>query len=252
MCTCPSYLKPLRQFRKRIAYANGYHTDFVVPTSTAAFLNPDSTYPHHPTRSSSMDSEGDDEPEGLSQIGSDLVVATFNTPQGDSKDLGPKVDRSNEKSPRRSLLSRGNSKQLNDELLEMSNRLDSLGWKKVIVDLREHMPVSVKIPNIVRRRSGSATLADSLDVSKSESNSPSKPSAEILESRDVASAFSKPEDVFAFPLAHNTMVAAENHSLSIVFKGGRPLMDGLAKEMIEEIFAWNLSLTTRTDDDDSF
>ena len=46
MCTDDFYLKPLGSFCKRIAYANGYHTDFVVSTKTAAFLHPESTIPH--------------------------------------------------------------------------------------------------------------------------------------------------------------------------------------------------------------
>jgi len=36
------------------------------------------------------------------------------------------------------------------------------------------------------------------------------------------------------------MVAAENYKLSTVFQGGRPIMDGLAKEIIEEIFAFDI------------
>lgn len=47
MCTTPKFLKPLSLFQKRIAYANAYHTDFAVPTQTAAFLNSESSYPHH-------------------------------------------------------------------------------------------------------------------------------------------------------------------------------------------------------------
>ncbi len=113
----------------------------------------------------------------------------------------------------------------------MSNSLDSLGWKKVIVDVREIMPMLKfpNIPNMVRRRSGLES-----------SNSTLSESDHIAESRDVASAYSIPDDVFAFPLGHNTMVAAENYKLSTVFQGGRPIMDGLAKEIIEEIFAFEI------------
>jgi len=76
MCTCPTYLDPLRSFRKRIAYANAYKTDFVVPTNTAAFLNPDSTYPHHVSEEIKDDSETVDGGET-----NGMVVATFHTPQ---------------------------------------------------------------------------------------------------------------------------------------------------------------------------
>jgi hypothetical protein len=102
MCTCPTYLDPLRSFRKRIAYANAYKTDFVVPTNTAAFLNPDSTYPHH------VSDEGRDDPntfEGIDK--NDMVVARFHTPQGASVNHPSKiVSGDNNERPRWSLLSK--------------------------------------------------------------------------------------------------------------------------------------------------
>mmetsp|Transcript_2596 Transcript_2596/g.3613 ORF Transcript_2596/g.3613 Transcript_2596/m.3613 type:complete len:91 (+) Transcript_2596:427-699(+) len=47
MATSQRFLKPLSLFQKRVAYANAFFTDFPVPAETAAFLNPDSNYPHH-------------------------------------------------------------------------------------------------------------------------------------------------------------------------------------------------------------
>lgn len=38
MCLLEKFLSPLRRFRKRLAIANAYGTDFLVPVSTAAFL----------------------------------------------------------------------------------------------------------------------------------------------------------------------------------------------------------------------
>ena len=42
----PQYREPLQNFHRRIAYANAFATDFQVPTSTAAFLCPQSPHPH--------------------------------------------------------------------------------------------------------------------------------------------------------------------------------------------------------------
>jgi pimeloyl-ACP methyl ester carboxylesterase len=39
LATDPIFVAPLQRFRKRIAYANAYQTDFQVPTATAAFLS---------------------------------------------------------------------------------------------------------------------------------------------------------------------------------------------------------------------
>ena len=46
MATCNAYVSSLTSFKHRIAYANIFQTDFPVPTATAAFLSPRSTYPH--------------------------------------------------------------------------------------------------------------------------------------------------------------------------------------------------------------
>jgi hypothetical protein len=47
MGTSAKYLEPLRRFRKRIAVANAFGTDFQVPPTTAAFLSTSSNYVHH-------------------------------------------------------------------------------------------------------------------------------------------------------------------------------------------------------------
>lgn len=216
-------------------------TDFVVPTSTAAFLNPDSTYPHH---ISSLNTDSDDEGQGTPSKNG-MVVATFNTPPGksNSRPASPNEENNETNNARRSLLSKSvHSQRHKDQLLEMSNNLDSLGWKKVIVDVREHMPFKIpNISNMVRKRSGYDAEFAVNNVSNGESQSLEKSSfSDILESRHVASTFSGPEDALHFPLGHNTMVAVEKHGLSkSIFKGGRPLMDGLAKEIVGEIFAWD-------------
>ena len=82
MCTEELFLKPLGSFRKRIAYANGYHTDFVVSTKTAAFLHPESTIPH--TMSEQNLAEGQQEDfdinsENISSNHNGMVVATLYT-----------------------------------------------------------------------------------------------------------------------------------------------------------------------------
>lgn len=133
---------------------------------------------------------------------------------------------------------------MKEELLEMSAALDQLGWKKVIVDLRNEMPMKLRVPRVPKmvKKWNSDTLIDSttevkndkdteFDLNDNGTDSPSK----ILESRDVANAYSSPDDFIYFPLAHNTMVAVAQSRLTFVFKGGRPLMDSLAVEMIEEI-----------------
>lgn len=127
----------------------------------------------------------------------------------------------------------------------MSASLDQLGWKKVIVDLRNEMPIKVpvpRVPRIVKKFSSDQIIEDdNTKGSELELNSvPPSPSSKILESRDVANAYSTPDDFLAFPLGHNTMVAVAQSRFTFVFKGGRPLMDKLADEMIDEILNFDV------------
>jgi len=291
MCTNEAYLKPLGLFRKRIAYANGYHTDFVVSTQSAAFLHPESTTPHH--LSSSMDDQfaGEDGGRVIESASSKngIVVATLYTEATDQSNLNNKnntssssrsniegegMSQNNTKKKKVGIkltkqLKKGKYSSVKEELLEMSAALDQLGWKKVIVDLRNEMPMKLPLlrkpkipsnifPRIVKKWStdvSESSLNDSLDrnggdrdssefeldsCSPSEGGRPSSPSNKlVLESRDVANTYSIPDDFIGFPLGHNTMVAVANSRLTFVFKGGRPLMDDLAKEMIHEILSFD-------------
>ena len=128
----------------------------------------------------------------------------------------------------------------------MSSALDQLGWKKVIVDLRNEMPVKLPIPQrprnilprIVKKLSLDSQIDEVTENTEELEFDPSftKPSpSKVLESRDVANAYSIPDDFIGFPLGHNTMVAVAQSRFTFVFKGGRPLMDKLALEMIDEI-----------------
>jgi hypothetical protein len=130
--------------------------------------------------------------------------------------------------------------------------MDELGWKKVIVDVRELMPVSIRIPKLAKRKISSLpSNSTDGDNSSTESNSSEKIAASsspsVVESRSIANVFSSASDVLPFPLGHNTLVAVEKHGLSkAVFKAGRPVMDGLAKEIVVEILAWNWDTNNST------
>lgn len=214
MCTCPTFLHPLASFEKRIAYANAYQTDFVVPTQTAAFLNPESSHPHY------FESGRDG-----------MIVATFRTEtvKGRIKKTLPQDDNEPFSADSHS-----------EDLLQMSNALDKLGWKKVIVDVRSQLP-RIKHPlNLVRKISLLSSSFDSTDsdnVVKNEDDSLS-PSAPIP-SKDILKFFSGSEGEISFPLGHNTLVAVDHQAVvSTVFKKGRPVMDKLGNELINEIFSW--------------
>lgn len=235
MCICPTFLQPLSSFRKRILYANS-HGDFPVPTQTAAFLNAASTYPHHISpRSTSMKNDETDSK-------NDFVVATLHTPC--AADKTPQT--SPDKIPKESSPAISNDK---DELLEMSNSLDQLGWKKVFVK----MPISVDIPRLRKKKenmlsslssshgdsSHSSDSGDMIELPLASSDyggaEEEKDLVGVLESKDVKFAVSSPHSMH-FPFAHNMMVAFARGRVSrAAFKAGRPLMNDLAKEIVNEI-----------------
>jgi len=87
MATAPKFLEPLGKFRKRIAYANAYGTDFPVPTQTAAFLSKKSSYPHH-----FVEEDSDSENEDCVVVDDNgLVIATLHTPAGHKNPMLDKV-----------------------------------------------------------------------------------------------------------------------------------------------------------------
>lgn len=254
MATCPTFLDPLRRFRKRIAYANAYKTDFPVPASTAAFLSEQSTYPHHFAPEDKEDDNIDHDDDGDSRR---HIVATLHTPSANNP---PRFEE---------------AEDIVDDLVQMSASLDSLGWKKVFIDVRQEIPLRVALPrsksirrtlkrnlivNPLRLRKSLSEMVLSTTSTRSsnteetggydsDDSTSSRPSAMhrlrqkgVVESRDVASVVSTPDDMrLSFPLGHNLMVALSRDGISGgLYKGGRPVMDSLAKELVHDIFDWDL------------
>ena len=207
MATEERYLNPLAKFRKRIAYANAFGTDFPVPVHTAAFLNEDSTYPHH------FLAQCEDEDQ-LVVDANGMVIATVHTPsrEGSEHDLSEHFES-------------------DDDLTVMSTSLDALGWKKVFVDVRKEIP-KITLPRLWK------------DMNKQERELAIQELKEkgVASSKDVAAAVTSPlfEDKFHWPMGHNMIVAFSRSPLSAYMnKGGRPLVDSLAKDLVEDIFNWN-------------
>lgn len=226
MATKEEYLKSLRMFRKRIAYANAYGTDFPVPAHTAAFLSASSTYPHRfvPTAS-------DDE---------SLIVASVET------------------NPATALVEDFYNDE--DDLSVMSASLDALGWKKVFIDVRTEIP-TISLPSMrkmLRRRSNTSSESDGSDSDENGSapiNDDTEEERRVEEalhslrqrgdtvsSRDVAAAVSAPpfKEKIYWPSGHNMIVAFSRSRLSTYLnRAGRPVVDSLAKELVADIFNWN-------------
>eukprot|EP00956_Cyclotella_meneghiniana_P016165 scaffold25398_cov65-Cyclotella_meneghiniana.AAC.1 len=138
MCLQEKYLGPLRNFRRRIAYANAYGTDFQVPTQTAAFLNAQSEVEHTVIACRDVDEvSGSGNEDGKHQREDDsnnarlppFIVAVLSTEQ-QTTHLIQQIKSSNPTTP-----------DAEEELLKMSQSLDALGWTKVFIDVRNRIPI---------------------------------------------------------------------------------------------------------------
>eukprot|EP00429_Kryptoperidinium_foliaceum_P010692 CAMPEP_0176002298 /NCGR_PEP_ID=MMETSP0120_2-20121206/574_1 /TAXON_ID=160619 /ORGANISM="Kryptoperidinium foliaceum, Strain CCMP 1326" /LENGTH=577 /DNA_ID=CAMNT_0017334881 /DNA_START=265 /DNA_END=1995 /DNA_ORIENTATION=+ len=215
MATAPMYLKPLAKFRKRIAYANAYGTDFAVPASTAAFLSENSTYAHHiietNTTSQSTSSSEDGKTTVTNESHGGLVIATLHTP------MQPHNESDSESDDLASSEHSHKSGDNEDELDQMSRCLDQLGWKKVFVDIRRELP-NAELPFLGRSSADVATPSAIPNLQSLQMES------RVVESREVASAVASPADNrVALPMGHNMIVAFSRSRLSTFMnKGGRP------------------------------
>jgi Putative serine esterase (DUF676) len=307
MATQSSYVQPLSLFQKRICYANAYGTDFPVPASTAAFLSEHSTVPHY---------FADDDDVTIDDTSLVQIATLYTTPALNTGDVDATMATHTDATIASSDI----------ELAQMSISLDSLGWKKVFVDMRKEVPHIVLPKSLIRRSSSNmaananvkttdtktnvTTTALSIsssteserstsdeeddvlmsDQSKIASKAKSRPFIEpihrlkkrfsksspdsgslILSSKDVAAAVSssallvtpatamsnegesrsmssirseeEDENNYAtihWPLGHNMIVAFSRSRWSAhMNKAGRPIVDGLAKEMVNDIFAFD-------------
>lgn len=242
MATEGKFVAPLRAFRKRIAYANAYGTDFPVPLQTAAFLSKSSTYPHHFVE----DSQDEDR---LVVDDNGLVIATLHTPPQHQ------YDSSSDRSPCVTEEECFVDDEENDELVEMSRSLDSLGWKKVFIDVRKEIP-KITLPKALVRRTNSTNVTNTTETSSGESDGDDN-SKELIHqlkergvvsSKDVAAALTKPlffDEKFHWPMGHNMIVAFSRGPISAyINRGGRPVVDNLANELVHTIFSWNNDKST--------
>ena len=327
MAVDDEFLRPLASFRKRICYANAYGTDFPVPASTAAFLSASSTYPHRFIESTVTDRQSSVQQQPETSNDSDdvskqqqrresksLVIATLLTPamheceraRGcyDDSTRNNNNNNTNEGSTSEHGLS-GDGDDASDgdndsrdaatdndndaELAQMSISLDSLGWKKVFVDMRKEVP-RISIPKALLRRTNSSVggakgSSTGLSSNNSESSSSDdeatttaldettttvspeqqqqqsqqsigpihqlKGKGGVVSSKDVAAAVlttALPDEELAFhwPVGHNMIVAFSRSRWSTYMnKAGRPVVDALAKELVQDIFSFSRPTQTK-------
>lgn len=183
LATDPIFVSPLQRFRKRIAYANAYQTDFQVPTATAAFLS--ATNSAHRRLEFLKDNA--------------FVSLAVETP------VDKKLFETRNVNP--------SSRPASSD--ELAQRLDALGWTKVLC-----LPPLPSIPLPFRSTpvAGAGTCKDEYA------------SSELLQT------YARTSGRLYAPFGHTVSVAnAKNAFYARVNSGGQPIMDQLADSLIEEI-----------------
>lgn len=210
MATSPRFTRPLALFRKRVAYANAYGTDFVVPGTTAGFLDANSDSIHY------FDADLRDNKVGdgvcpASEKG--LFAATCYTPR---RSLSSPIEQSTNST---------------SEMEVMSKSLDALGWTKVFVDMRREIPISVKLPTLT-----TSDTSNNIDCPVKRLSVDRKSVASKDLSRAVSSLGG---NHISLPFGHNSICAFERGSFATTFnKGGRPVMESLALRLVHDVSIW--------------
>merc|ERR1719296_537806 len=223
MCLQNKYLTPLRSFRQRIAYANAYGTDFQVPTETAAFLHEKSGVGHFVVASRELPCAGNMDGTGGGSQDSKKEKEDNTTSEGEEglPQFIVAVVQTEQQT-------RSQSPQKSNELLEMSQSLDALGWTKVFIDVRDQIPVPglakpswlrppcSSLDDLIRDRSALsfASLQSAMDanVESAESNEGTRDAALpklgtnkcILTSQELTQSTHSGDSV-NFPLGHTVM-----------------------------------------------
>ncbi|KAL3804029.1 hypothetical protein HJC23_006420 [Cyclotella cryptica] len=264
MCLQEKYLTPLRNFRRRIAYANAYRTDFQVPTETAAFLNSESEVEHfvvaaRGVRNTDGDGESSDSISGQdgkkgreinledSAAVPPFLVAVVRTEQQQPQSLQPLHQSSESGTPA-------------NELLKMSQSLDALGWTKVFIDVRNRIPLpgipkpswrllpfpsplSTMLPtpdtsldDLIHSRGFDDIPSSSCESESHESTVTKEGTKPItVTSRELVHSTNAGETLH-IPLGHTVMVAnSKSETYSKLNFQGRPVMDKLAEDMIRMV-----------------
>lgn len=214
-----AYIRPLQQFQQRLAYANVYGTDFQVPTPTAAFWAMDSDSPHEVV---AIAIDGNDK----EALPPSTIVLTLTTPQRPPPPNQYNLQHS-EKDPTK-------------RFQEWSQQLDRLGWTKVLVDVREHVPqVSMWTSSSSSSSSSNSDDDEPDDTTKSTwSHKSSWTAHELLKefgSSGLLAAMGMGGKM-RIPLGHTVMVANAKDKLNKwLTLGGKPVMDWLALSMVRTL-----------------
>jgi Putative serine esterase (DUF676) len=185
-----TFVQPLLSFTRRIALANVYGTDFQVPTPTAAFW----------AKTDSIHTVVCLE-ETKTHISHNIILQLQTQQQ--TKDTSHHSTR---------------DYRLSDD--ELSTLLDQVGWTKILVDVRHHMPITGRMVGITEPDTASPLLKKSTWTAR-----------ELLQEFDTG-------HFQHVPLGHTVAVANSKDRLNTYLtQGGKATMDYIADKIVRGLEA---------------
>jgi hypothetical protein len=226
MTVDPKFTNPLRQFQYRIAYANAHYTDFQVPCSTAAFLSNNNTESIHHLYP--IDNQE------FQYVTLAVTTTTHTNDTGHTKndDESQQQQQQQQQCPIQNEPQQCLDLPLSSDALAW--HLDRMGWIKIFCDVRETLPQLIWP---WRNRNNSHSNHASTNYKKHDIK-PSYTSMELWESY----AKFNPSRIH-LPLGHTMLVAnAKNEFYRRINAPGQPVMDDLAKWMLQHLFNYQQPL----------
>merc|ERR1712151_173389 len=227
MCLSHHYLTPLSQFRTRMTYSNTFGSDFLVPTKTSAFLHGSTM---HKVVGNVLEDRQDKDA---------FLLSAFTEQTYDEHRVPPEVVKNDRSSKA-------------EEYLRMSKSLDSLGWKKVFVDVRHLSPIKHIRPPLSKRNSRKelcesissktlcSTQSSNLSDSLSDTSSTTKMSYDTeFQSEELAKLLSKGDSI-SIPFGHIVIIANSKTKFSARMNaGGKTVMNSFAQDFVQEMLDWD-------------
>lgn len=267
MATEAIYLSPLQRFRKRMAYCNVHQTDFQVPTATAAFLSPITTTSTTGNGSLTPSSSWNRNHRILPRYGDQITRETFMThsslqqPQLQTQPIlvpdfeilrVETIPRQGEKGEVHASMNEANENG-NARLssAQLASNLDNVGWIKVFCDVRPHL-IGIRIPRWLwpgRTSTGSSipTTCHAESIEPPGDNQQDRMGVAISGGEILEQLGTYDNQEIHIPFGHTQLVAnSKNEWYAKWNAGGRPIMDQLASELLDDLLDGTGRLTTTT------
>lgn len=236
MATEPYFLDALSLFQKRVAFGNAFNTDLMVTTGTSVFLHQKNEYPQYILKDDEQNSEERCEdnlaissPYQNSLAAKKMICGSFVTKREDSHKFSHIIKQTESEIKKKTAQAESSTDDAIEnekKSLQMSLCLDSLGWTKILVDVRS------EIPSISLIKSSSQDSDDSIT------------NQDFEQSKTLLSKFSAAKDGLriALPLGHRIVMGSPTPFLKKEKQtAAYPLIGLMVNSFVKDTFSFQTS-----------